>query len=65
MISVEEAETKAAVATAVALNTKAHAAFEGHSSDLIRNIDALTKASAVSEKGMTVRGFLQDGVGVV
>ena len=60
----EEAETKAAAATAVALNTKARAAFEGQSSDHIGNIDALTEAIAVLENGMTGEGFLQDGGGV-
>ena len=43
----------------------AHAAFVGQSSDLIGNIDALTEAVAVLEKGMTGGSFLQDGVGVV
>ena len=62
MISVEEAETRADAATAVALmNTKIHAAFEGQSSNLIANIDALTEAIADLEEGTTGGGFLQNG----
>ena len=41
--NVEEAETRAAAATAVALNRKARAAFEGQSSDRIAKINGLTK----------------------
>ena len=37
----EEAETRAAAATAVALNTKAHAAFEGQRSDRIAKSDVV------------------------
>ena len=37
------------------------AAVEGQSSDLIGTIDALTKAIAVLEKGMTGESFLQNG----
>ena len=40
---VEEAETRAAAATAVALNKKALATFEGQSSDRIAKINGLTK----------------------
>ena len=56
-------EAQAAAATAVALDTKARAAFENQSSDLLANIDALSKAIAALEKGMTGGSFLQGGVG--
>ena len=56
-----EAETKATAATAVALHTKAHAAFEGQSSDLIGNIDALKEAIAVLHKGMMGGRFSKNG----
>ena len=41
---VEEPETKAVEATAMALNTKAHAAFGSQSSERIAKIDGLSKA---------------------
>ena len=64
---VEEAETRAAAATAVALNKKALATFEGQSSDRIAKINGLTKATALLVKGMTIERFLQNGeiVGVL
>ena len=60
---VEEPETKAVEATAMALNTKAHAAFGSQSSERIAKIDRLSKAIAVLEKGMTGESFLHGGVG--
>ena len=47
-------EAQAGAATAVALVTKARAAFENQSSDLLADIDVLSKAIAALEKGRAV-----------
>jgi len=57
------ADAEAAVKTAGALNKKAVEAFQGESTDLSANIDALTRAIAALEKGMTGASFLQGGIG--
>ena len=64
---VEEAEAKAAAATAVALNKKDLATFEGQRSDRIAKVNCLTKATALLVKGMMIERFLQNGeiVGVL
>ena len=49
--SASQAETKAAVAIAVGLDDEARAAFEGQSSDLIANIDALSKTVGCGGEG--------------
>mmetsp|Transcript_105865 Transcript_105865/g.287350 ORF Transcript_105865/g.287350 Transcript_105865/m.287350 type:complete len:694 (+) Transcript_105865:59-2140(+) len=57
---VDRADAKTAMADASAIREKEAAAFASESADLSANIDAVKKAVAALEKGMT-GGFLQTG----
>jgi len=57
------AEAKQALVSAGALDAKAASAFDASSSDLAANIDALGRAIAALEKGVTASSFLQSHVG--
>ena len=60
---VSREEAKQALTSAGALDHKGASAFDGESSDLAANIDALTRAIAALEKGVPGSSFLQSHVG--
>jgi len=60
---VSREEAKQALASAGALDDKGASAFDAESSDLAANIDALTRAIAALEKGVSGSSFLQSHIG--